>query len=366
MPTGLILAINASQLLAGSAAESTAQHLRPAHFAGAQDFGAPRIVNFSPGVTQTLRPAHFAEAQEFGAPRLTPATVEAHRYWRVLISENNGSLFTTLGAILQMFAGYDRINLALSNAQCAASDAGVFGNVTAGLFDDDVTSKWAVAETGADWVSYDFGAPVAINGCRLQCPPTQDALMARDFAIQYSDDNASWLTLWSETGQVWVDYEGRFFWNPGYAPSYSGSPLTPARYWRVRCWTHTADTFTCAELIMAIAAAGSQQASGGSAFASNADFGAAANAFDANAATFWAPASAAGQSLGYDFGLGVTKALAEMRWKSRSAGAAGQNPQRATIEFSFDGALYHPLLETYNGVAWSDGEERTFADPYFL
>lgn len=361
----LWLAGLSSQLIAQADAATEAVRIKPTHLARLHTFHHIKVTRTS-GSLVIARPTHFANPHVFNAIDVEQTAPVTRRYWRVRATQNNGDSFTTLGSRLEMFAGFDRINLSTASASAAGSSAGVFGNVVANAFDDDVTTKWAVTETGNDWLSYDFGTTVQINGIRLQCPPTQAAVMARDFDVQSSPDNSTWTTEWSVTAQSWSDYEAKFFWRPGYAPSYSGSPLTAARHWQVQCWSHSADTFSCAELIMATAPAGSQQASGGTAVASNANFGAAANAFDGNNATFWAPTSVAGQTIGYDFGSGVTKKLAELRWKSRNVGSPGQNPVRASIRFSFDGSLWHPFMETYTGVAWTDNEERSFTDPLYI
>lgn len=63
MPTGLIIAINASALIAHAAAASTAVHVRPTQLAASHSFGSIRVAHS--GVTQSIRPMTFANPHGF-------------------------------------------------------------------------------------------------------------------------------------------------------------------------------------------------------------------------------------------------------------------------------------------------------------
>lgn len=293
----------------------------------------------------------------------------AHDYWRVLITTNNGDAsFVAVGS-LEMFLDYERFNKCRGGTPIASA-AGQFGNVTANAFDQDVTTQWAEFKTGADWIGYHFASAVNLKGIMIRSKgASQGALMPQNFNVQWSDNGSSWTTRWSVTGADFVtggNYKGIWFWDPLYSPSYSGSPITAARYWRFVSFYHTADTHSCAELTMATAPAGSTVTTGGTAIASNSSFGAAANAFDGNNTTFWAPSSPDGQWIGYDFGSGNNKSIAEMKWRSRSAGVPGQNPGRGVIQYSIDNTDWNSAWEAYDGVTWTDGMVKTFTDPLYV
>lgn len=291
----------------------------------------------------------------------------AHAYWRIRVTTNNGDGSNTAVGKVYMYADYGRINQAVGGT-AIASDAGASGNVPGLSFDyTNLGSRWVATTTVPVYLGYHFSTAIALNGIMLRAIDTEFDQLPVDFTIDYSDDGAAWTTAWTVTGVTWANeaYESKWFWNPTYAPSYSGSPIAPARYWSVLTISHTADTFSCAELKLPTVPGGASVTSGGTAIADNSAFGAAANAFDGNNTTFWAPTSAV-HYIGYDFGAGNEKAIAEMRWKSRSAGVPGQNPKRGEVRFSSDGAVWQPAWIMYDGVTWTDGMEKTFTDPFYV
>lgn len=292
----------------------------------------------------------------------------AHAYWRINVTDNNGdATFVGVGT-LEMYSSKGRLNRCVGGTPIASA-AGQFGNILGNAFDDDVNSQWADAKAGA-WIGYQFSTAQDIVGVHMRDKGGgQNTLMPRDFQVQCSDDGTTWATRYSVSGADFVtpgNFNGKWFWDPSYAPAYSGSPIAPARYWRVRCFLHTADTFSCAELSLATAPAGATVTTGGTAIANNQTFGAASNAFDANTTTFWAPSNAVGQYLGYDFGAVTPRAIAEMKWRSRSAGVPGQNPVRGVVCFSSDNVNWSSAWEMYDGVTWTDGMQKTFTDPLYV
>lgn len=294
--------------------------------------------------------------------------VGAHSYWRVNFTTNNGDgSFSTSGK-LYMFTGFDRVPVSTGGTP-VGSDAGQFGNVLANSF-DYADSNWDSIWIGpgtSGYIGYHFAAPIEIVGIMLRARHTGISQMLKDFTVDYSDNGSTWSTAWTDGPVTFTEaHEGYFSWNPTYTPSYSGSPITAARYWRAACYIHTADTFSCAELEMAATAAGSDLTGSGTAISHNDGFGADDNAFDNNNSTFWAPNNTLFEWIGYDFGSGQDKALAEMRWKSRSSGVPGQNVKRGEVMFSYNGTLWHPGWIIYDGVAWTDGMQKTFADPHYV
>lgn len=291
-----------------------------------------------------------------------------HSYWRINITANNGDGSNVSVGKVYMFSDFDRINKCVGGTP-VASAGGVFGNVTAHSFDYadvNINSLWIEAGT-TGYIGYHFAAPVEINGIFVRARNTGLTMQLKDFSIDYSDDGSTWFTAWSETGVLFPDiHDGKFSWNPAFAPSYTGSKITAVRYWRFNCYVHTADTYSCAEQEWALTPAGTDETGSGTFLASDATFGAATNAFDNNAATFWAPINSNFEFLGYDFGSGNNKAHAEVRWKSRSSGVPGQNPKVGEVQFSSDNALWQPGWICKDGVTWTDGMQKTFLDPHYV
>lgn len=304
------------------------------------------------------------------------AGVDAHTYWRILISDNNGSSFVAVGHI-DMYEGYQRVNMCVGGTPIASS-GGVFGNVTANSFNNALeTGQWAVAKTGADWIGYQFAAPVAINGLMLRTYAAQNDLMLKDFNVQSSDDGITWLTEWSITGATYSgmgDYFALTFWNSDYAAApYSGSPSVARRYWRAYGLTRTGpSSYACAEMEMRLTPSGSQAATGGTAIAGATGGGAAADAFDSNAGTYWANNGGGGDPgpswLGYDFGSGNNKVISEVMWQARndSGAAAEQSPTRGVIQASSDNTNWSSIFEMFDATTWTVGMQKAFTDPLYV
>lgn len=304
------------------------------------------------------------------------AGVGAHTYWRLLISTNNGDgSFVSVGHI-DMYAGFARDNLCVGGTPMASS-GGVFGNVTANSFNNAIeTGQWAVNKTGADWIGYLFPTAVAVNGLMLRTYSNQNALMLKNFAVQSSDDGTTWTTQWSVTNATYAamgDYFPLVFWNSGYASTYTGSPVTARRYWRLYGLTRAGpSSYACAEMAMRLTPGGAQQCSGGTAIAKGSAGGAAANALDGNAATYWANNAGGGDTvpswLGYDFGSGNDKKIAEFMWQARndSGPAAQQSPTRGVVQSSSDNTNWSSIFEAYDATTWTVGMQKSFTDNLYI
>lgn len=292
----------------------------------------------------------------------------AHSYWRINITANNGDGGNVTSGKVYMFASADRINQCTSGTP-VGSGGGVFGNVLANSFDyadANYANVWIEGGTSG-YIGYHFAAPVEIVGVMVRARNAGLTQMLKDFTIDYSDDGSSWNTAWSESGKTFTQvFQCLFSWNPSYVPAHTGSPITAARYWRTTCHVHTADTYSCAEQTYALVPADPTATGSGTATSHNDGFGADDNAYDGNTSTFWAPNNTQFEWLGYDFGSGNNKAIAEMRWKSRSVGAPGQNPLIGEVQFSSDASTWQPGWSINDGVTWTDGMEKTFTDPFYI
>lgn len=149
----------------------------------------------------------------------------------------------------------------------------------------------------------------------------------------------------------------------------SGGVISTFRYWRLRITTpgtQTASLSTIAEIQMRESVGGADVTTGGTATASQNDFGSvAANAFDKNSATWWGSDTVPSGNtvwIQYDFGVGNEKWIAEYTVQARSGGESIQAPRGFVLEYSINGSAWIPV-DTQTGLsAWSNGQIRTFTN----
>jgi hypothetical protein len=143
----------------------------------------------------------------------------AHRYWRIRITASgNGAdtgmaeceLRTSAGGSDVTGSGTTIFSTQLNTSSFAAANA----------FDNNTSTNWCsngFGTSGGEWIGYDFGAGNTFNikevafSCRSDFTP--DA--PKDFTIEFSDDNSTWFSSWSVTGQTgWSAGVTRTFTKP--------------------------------------------------------------------------------------------------------------------------------------------------------
>jgi hypothetical protein len=158
---------------------------------------------------------------------LAPDSAVSAQYWRVLITDNNGDASYVTMVDLELRAsvgGADQTNATEIGLAYSASTEVNAGNRAGLAFDNDYTStKWASngqpTVGSPQWlkVNFDISAPfdtqvyvreISIVGCITG----QTAMAPKDFALQRSDDDSSWTTVLTVTGQTgWTAGERRNF-----------------------------------------------------------------------------------------------------------------------------------------------------------
>jgi hypothetical protein len=84
-------------------------------------------------------------------------------------------------------------------------------------------------------------------------------------------------------------------------------------------------------------------------------------AFDDDNATDWAVINTPGCWIGYDFGVGNTFDIIEIKWVSRSF--TYDSPVDFALQYSDDATIWYDKINWFNQPAWTtNGEERTFND----
>lgn len=291
----------------------------------------------------------------------------AHRYWRISIGTNQTGVGVIAIPELEMYTARFGVNQCVGGT-AAASTAGAPASNAFNKSGDE-GSLWASTGPTNEWLSYDFGSAkqiveIGILGRGLTI--SEPAQMPYDFDVEYSDDNVSWTTAWTETSITWPRYEFQRFTHPS-APSASrfgsGSYFDAYDYWRLAMHT---DSNVCAlaEIEMRGDIGTSDQCSGGTPTATTEIGGLEIPyAFDNNTSTFWAATAKYG-GVTYHFPSAVT--VAELALTARNDPAAYvQAPLGVWVQFSTNGTDWTTAWFA-NGLSWSQGSTNTVSDPDFL
>ncbi|MBZ9934342.1 discoidin domain-containing protein [Mesorhizobium sp. BR1-1-5] len=158
---------------------------------------------------------------------------------------------------------------------------------------------------------------------------------------------------------------GQMFGNTN--PGGGGGGGSGHRYWRISCTAVDGGArVAIAEILMRTTAWGANVATGGTASASDASFGAAANAFDGNPATVWR-ANSATATITYDFGSGNAKDIQQVVIKAFPT-VPTESPKDFTIQYSDDSSSWTTLATITGQTGWSGalpadtiGEARAFS-----
>lgn len=178
------------------------------------------------------------------------------------------------------------------------------------------------------------------------------------FAIEYSDDNATWFTLFWVTKETWSGAGPHVF---------SLSQTTAdndANYWCALDIETDADgaALGCREIDWF--EGGANITSGGSPVSMPSLSGFPnTNAYDNNTSTLWQGANGLvkGKWIGYDFGTAVT--VDELRWTARNDGFHSQSAISGKVCYSDDGIVWLESWTFNDPTAYTSGETRTFLAP---
>lgn len=307
---------------------------------------------------------------------------ELHRYWRVLITENQSGNLSSI-VELQMHDEPFGPDLCEGGTALADSEFSTPLYEMEHAFDDTIADRnsgtgdrWASTDTTLPhYIGYDFGVGVekSIESISYIDPLGAYTTQAvKDIEVQYSDDGSSWTTYWSVADIVPSVFGFHRFHRVDPDP-YSGSPHGAHSYWQVRV-AQAQDTgnTAMAELEFRATPGGADQATGGSAaskdfFSSDPTYNA-DKAFDNNASTFCASNTAAVETGGwwirYDFASPVE--CGQVSWKSRGDAFAENNIYVGAVLWADSSS--GPWTIAWGIPAqptWTLGEERDFTDPYY-
>lgn len=137
------------------------------------------------------------------------AAAVAHRYWRVLITLNDGSASFCGMTELELrgsVGGADLTSPINANINSAASTSVNSDNGPEFAFDDNTGTGWLSNTSGSSWLRWDFVsqgigaqsiAQIAIRGSW-----NDPSASPRNFQVQWSDNSTTWTTALTVTGQT--------------------------------------------------------------------------------------------------------------------------------------------------------------------
>lgn len=299
---------------------------------------------------------------------------DPHRYWRINFTEVNGSDVVSFSE-LEMFESVSGPNVVTGgtvSAQSYYTGGYEASKAVDGVLqqDDGSTNRWMSSTDGPPWwLKYDFGSgnEKAIESIGIHHREAASSARApQDFDIQYSDDDSSWTTLWSVTGETgWGDLEYRRFNNPDTEPSYSGSPWGSHSYWRIYVQSNEeSDWIGLAEAEFLNHSGGIDLATGGTASSSGVYGGwEPSKAFDDNNTTKWTPGTKYGW-LQYQFASPV--AIGAISMTAKDDAAPHTAPKDFAVQYSDDGSVWATAWHVSGETGWALSEKRTFTDPAYI
>lgn len=139
----------------------------------------------------------------------------AHRYWRVLITANDGSTqyfgFTEI-EMRGSIGGADLLVAQTAGGAASASSEFNASNAAWRATDNSNTSGWLGNVAGGGlpgWWRYDFGnaghtgSPTAdVKQIEIRGSYNAPTASPKDFQLQWSDNNSTWNTVLTVTGQT--------------------------------------------------------------------------------------------------------------------------------------------------------------------
>lgn len=296
--------------------------------------------------------------------------VGAHRYWRVLVLENQsaGSVPATSCDSLELKDTLGGSNLATTSTSALSSgefsgsfiNDYAFNGTGSGLF-------WVSENTtyGINWLGYDFGAgneKEIIQFVWHKRPDSFGQVEAPTWGVvQYSDDGTNWSSAWS--------FHFTPNWGTGAESKTASQNTSGGRlFWRIRATNTqggTSSRFSTGEVEFKATSGGSDLANGGRPFSPVAFSGSndAARAFDNNNTTNYIPLDALGH-IGYS--LTSFETINEVTIQVRNDGfGANEGITAGVVESSLDRTNWDTEWSFTTPATWvnNSSEVRTFTRP---
>lgn len=292
-----------------------------------------------------------------------------HRYWRVRWTLAQDAGGTASIGLVEMYTGvFGGQNVCTGGVPIfSGQDSGAAANA----FDADLNNIWADTVTGVPgaYIGYDFGAgnEQDVKSVLLQSRSSNTFVgqSPASFQVEWSDDNMSWTSAFSASGQTWSSIEAKLF----RLTSPVWTSYGARRHWRiffhkmVGAFTVASSIFGISEEELRSAVGGADQTGSGTASSSGDLSGtfSSGKAFDNNNSTFWTRGGglSSGQWLAYDFGLGNDKDILELSIRVRPD-AFREDPASCRLQASSDGVNWETVYVIPLQSTWTAGEQRVF------
>lgn len=293
-----------------------------------------------------------------------------HVYWRLYFtsaSAYGGSSNATTVAEWKVFDGSSVQIATTGGTPSASSTAG--GTTTAGAFDANNATIWASSAAASNaspqWLKYQFASGVDIVSFSITSRSSGSLWQSPvDFALQYSDDDSAWTTLYQYYGVGWTSAAQSITFT---ASNCAPSSLVIA-YRLLITDSFVAGSTSIAEWLL-YDGTGTLITTGKYAALNSSQVDGEANsraqqAFDASNSTYWAgdaaghPTSGAPQWLQYRFDSSV--AVGSFSIRARNDGSNyQQTPTSFSLQSSPDGTTWTGI-QAYSASTWSSGQVQTF------
>lgn len=132
-----------------------------------------------------------------------------HRYWRVLITQNDGDGSYCGMTELELrgtAGGADLTTPTNANIHSSASSTVNSENTAAEAFNDHLASGWLSNTPGSSWLRWDFVSqglgPQVVAEVAIRGSWNVPAASPRNFQIQWSDNGTAWTTVRTVTGET--------------------------------------------------------------------------------------------------------------------------------------------------------------------
>ncbi|MDD7793350.1 galactose-binding domain-containing protein [Clostridium sp. 'White wine YQ'] len=104
------------------------------------------------------------------------------------------SVFTSLFMGTTLITKAEPVNIALNKT--ATSSSNIAGSTASLAFDGNSSTRWESDWSDPQWISVDLGTSYNVTGVKLNW----ETAAAKDYKIQVSTDNASWVDAYTKTG----------------------------------------------------------------------------------------------------------------------------------------------------------------------
>lgn len=133
--------------------------------------------------------------KDAGWVEINPPAENAHPYWRILITANQGNGYT---GIAELAFTDTPGGVTLTEGGTAIASGGLPDQAFNGLpSGGNASSRWEQNGSSGRWVGYHFTEPVAVYEARIMASAEATAQAPKDISFQYSDNGTDWFTEWT-------------------------------------------------------------------------------------------------------------------------------------------------------------------------